>query len=223
MDKTFIDIYVETVDNTPFLTAEEERELLKRRHDPDAREKLVMSNQKFVAWCAKRYEGLMDWDDLIQEGNIGLLKAIDKFDLNQPGRLETYAARVIRTQIWKALQKVPMIRTPEGCEEIPVVSYDAFLSDEDGNTLLDLIPAPKEPETEKLQEVTKYSLSLLSPEEQDIIHAVFHGEKNMKEIGQERGYTGQSIANFKYEALRKLRHPDIIDDLREKLGDTDYE
>lgn len=90
------------------LTKEEERDLLNLavQGNKEAEHKLVMHNLLLVKSIADRYTTRsLDFDDLVQEGVIGLLRAIRKFDLTQKGRLSTYASRWINASIVRAIEK----------------------------------------------------------------------------------------------------------------------
>ncbi len=107
---------LETLCETPLLECEEERELARSaaRGNTAAREMLIMSNQRLVVSIAKRYRGLgFDFIDLVQEGNTGLMRAIDKFEVERGFKLITYATWWIRQAISRALaDKSRTIRIP---------------------------------------------------------------------------------------------------------------
>lgn len=95
-------------EQTSLLTADEEKELCIKAQNGDlqARNKMVTFNLKLVVSIAKRYSNLnynLDFSDIIQSGNIGLLKAIDKFDPNKGFRFSTYATWWIKQSITRAL------------------------------------------------------------------------------------------------------------------------
>lgn len=107
--------------NKPILTEEEERELAKRvsEGDESAKTKLIEHNLKWVVRIAKRYIGRgLEILDLIQEGNIGLMVAIDKFDYTKGYRLSTYSYHWIRQSITRAItDKARLIRLPKQIDE----------------------------------------------------------------------------------------------------------
>jgi len=99
--------YLKEIDEAPLLTAEQERDLGRRiveENDPLARERLVRSNLRLVVNIAKKYGGRgMSLGDLIEEGNLGLIKAVDYFDPERGTRFSTYAAWWIKQSIKRAL------------------------------------------------------------------------------------------------------------------------
>ena len=103
-----IQIYLREIGQYPLLTASEERELAQRIEagDDEARNILARSNLRLVVSIAKKYVGRspdLTLLDLIQEGNLGLFKAVDKFDWNKGFKFSTYATWWIRQAITRAL------------------------------------------------------------------------------------------------------------------------
>ena len=98
-----LEAYISIVNQTPVLSREEERELAYRfqnENDLDAARKLIVSQLRFVVHIARTYSGYgLPLADLIQEGNIGLMKAVKKFDPDRGTRLVTYAVHWIRSEI----------------------------------------------------------------------------------------------------------------------------
>src|SRR3990170_6812469 len=91
-----LQLYLKQINESPLLTADQEKELgrrIIRDNDPAARERMVRSNLRLVVNIAKHYvnRGLC-LTDLIEEGNIGLLKAVEGFDPDNGSRLSPYAA-----------------------------------------------------------------------------------------------------------------------------------
>ena len=140
-------------DSSPYelLTPEEEKDLLRKyriEHDLEAREKLILCNQRLVMKVAIRYKDRgLDKLDLIQEGNIGLMKAIDKFQIDRDTKLSTYAMWWIKQAIKRAIANhCTTIRIP-----INIRNAQDRLSRIEGKYIAEY---GKEPTIEKLIELT---------------------------------------------------------------------
>ncbi len=98
-----LEAYIQAVNRIPVVSAEQERELAERfqqHHDLDAARQLVMSHLRFVVRVARGYRGYgLQEADLIQEGNIGLMKAVKRFDPTVGVRLVSFAVHWIRAEI----------------------------------------------------------------------------------------------------------------------------
>lgn len=99
-------MYLKEIGTVPLLSAEEELELAKRKAEGDekAKERLIEANLRLVVSIAKRYTGRgMSFLDLVQEGNLGLMKGVQKFDYTKGYKLSTYATWWIRQSVTRAL------------------------------------------------------------------------------------------------------------------------
>ena len=109
-------MYLKEIGRVPLLTAEEEVALAKRMEagDEEAQKRLAEANLRLVVSIAKRYVGRgMLFLDLIQEGNLGLIKAVEKFDYNKGYKFSTYATWWIRQAITRAIaDQARTIRIP---------------------------------------------------------------------------------------------------------------
>ncbi|MCJ7835416.1 RNA polymerase sigma factor RpoD [Cuneatibacter sp. NSJ-177] len=109
-------MYLKEIGTVPLLTAEEELELAKRKAEGDveAKERLIEANLRLVVSIAKRYTGRgMSFLDLVQEGNLGLIKGVEKFDYTKGYKLSTYATWWIRQSVTRALaDQARTIRVP---------------------------------------------------------------------------------------------------------------
>ncbi|MGB9867837.1 MAG: RNA polymerase sigma factor RpoD [Bacillota bacterium] len=109
-------MYLKEIGKVPLLTAEEEVELAKRieQGDEEAKKKLIEANLRLVVSIAKKYVGRgMLFLDLIQEGNLGLIKAVEKFDYRKGYKFSTYATWWIRQAITRAIaDQARTIRIP---------------------------------------------------------------------------------------------------------------
>ena len=111
-----VKMYLKDIGRVPLLTADEEVELAKRMQENDAaaKKRLSEANLRLVVSIAKRYVGRgMLFLDLIQEGNLGLMKAVDKFDYQKGFKFSTYATWWIRQSITRAIaDQARTIRIP---------------------------------------------------------------------------------------------------------------
>ena len=109
-------MYLKEIGTVPLLSADEEIELAKRKADGDeqAKERLIEANLRLVVSIAKRYTGRgMSFLDLVQEGNLGLIKGVEKFDYTKGYKLSTYATWWIRQSVTRALaDQARTIRVP---------------------------------------------------------------------------------------------------------------
>ena len=115
-----IDIYMKEVGKFDLLNQEQEKKLLEEMRSANklyaarARERLIKCNLRLVAKIAKEYQNVgLDYEDLVNEGNIGLMTAVDKFDLNKGTKLSYYASFWIKQSIRRAISnKGRTIRIP---------------------------------------------------------------------------------------------------------------
>ena len=111
-----VKMYLKDIGRVPLLTPEEELEIAQKmvEGDVDAKNKLINANLRLVVSIAKRYVGRgMQFLDLIQEGNLGLMKAVDKFDYTKGFKFSTYATWWIRQAITRAIaDQARTIRIP---------------------------------------------------------------------------------------------------------------
>lgn len=101
-----LDLYLKDIGDKPLLTADQENELANRiaKGDMEARRIMIVSNLRLVVNLAKRYSGRgVELTDLIAEGNLGLMKAVDKFDPQKGNRFSTYASCWIRQSISRCI------------------------------------------------------------------------------------------------------------------------
>ena len=174
-----VKMYLKDIGNVPLLSAEEEIELAKRMEagDEAAKKKLAESNLRLVVSIAKRYVGRgMLFLDLIQEGNLGLLKAVEKFDYRKGYKFSTYATWWIRQAITRAIaDQARTIRIPvhmvETINKVTRVSRDLLqklgrepLPEEVG----EVMGLPKE-RVQEIMKIAQEPVSLETPigEEED--------------------------------------------------------
>jgi len=189
-----IQMYLREIGQIPFVTAEEEKELAKRieKGDEEARKKLARANLRLVVSIAKRYIGRspnLTLLDLIQEGNLGLFRAVEKFDWRRGYKFSTYATWWIRQAITRALaDQARTIRIPVHMVET-LSKYSQtkrrLLQDLGREPLPEEIAAEMGIEVEKIhhiQRISQETVSLETPigkDEEDSILAEFIEDKKV--------------------------------------------
>jgi RNA polymerase primary sigma factor len=109
-------IYLKEINKAPLLTYEQEQELGKRKDEGDlvAKEKMINSNLRFVISIAKKYQGQgLPFEDLISEGNRGLIRAVEMFDYSKGYKFSTYSQWWIKSKITRALLKTTTVYIPD--------------------------------------------------------------------------------------------------------------
>ena len=203
-EKNAVQIYLKQIENIPVLTREEEQVCAKaaEKGDLDAKDKLITSNLRFVVSIAVKYQNLgLPLMDLINEGNMGLIRAVDKFDVDRGFKFISYARWWIRHFILKAIFeqstsiKLPLkyatqVSRQDDEDETEVVkklrqvyrpvSLDQRLSDDrNSDTIVDLVDdsryeLPERMVEEKnLREIIDQAMEKLKPIEQDVIRRHF--------------------------------------------------
>ena len=167
-------MYLKEIGKVPLLTAEEEIELAKRMElgDQEAKKRLAEANLRLVVSIAKRYVGRgMLFLDLIQEGNLGLIKAVEKFDYRKGYKFSTYATWWIRQAITRAIaDQARTIRIPVHMVETinKLIRVSRQLLQELGRE-----PTPEEIAEEKNIE----TISAVAPQRATVIQLI-EGEDN---------------------------------------------
>ncbi len=216
-----IQMYLKEIGKYPLIKAAEERELAQRIEagDEEAKNLLAKANLRLVVSIAKKYVGRspdLTLLDLIQEGNLGLFKAVDKFDWNKGFKFSTYATWWIRQSITRALaDQSRTIRIPVHMVETISKYKQVFrkLSQDLGRKPLpEEIAAEMEIELEKIHMIEKINQSTLSLEEP------------ISNDSDEKSARSDFIADDKIEApttdvSNRILHDqikEILDDLTEK-------
>ncbi len=173
MSQDSVQMYLREIGRIPLLTGDEEKDLAKRieKGDEDARKKLTQANLRLVVSIAKRYVGRsphLTLLDLIQEGNIGLFKAVEKFDYRRGYKFSTYATWWIRQAITRALaDQARTIRIPVHMVET-ISKYQQvkrrLLQDLGREPLPEEIAAEMNMEVEKIHHIEKIAQDTVSLE-----------------------------------------------------------
>ncbi len=195
------------------LKPEQEREYLTRmaEGDREARNKLIEHNLRLVAHIAKKYDNTsVDQEDLISIGSIGLIKAIQTFDLNRKAQLATYAARCIENEILMYLRTTRKIK-----KEVHL--YQPIGSDREGNeiSLVDILGTAidyisKQVELSLEEEKLYEKLEHLDFKEEHVIrqrYGLDNGhKKTQREIASELGISRSYVSRIEKKAVQKLYH-----------------
>lgn len=232
-EQSSLSTYLKEVERIPLLTREQEYELALKAKNGDsmAREKLVESNSRFVISVAKQFQGRgLPLEDLISEGNLGLLIAIDKFEPETGNHFISYAIWWIRQSILKALnEKSRMVRLPANKIKdadiygVDVTSLDTPINDDEDSSLGDVIQSTDDSPEDSVMEQTlteaiDKALSSFDDKERDIIIRRFglHNTEPMslQEIGSLYGVTKERIRQIEKKVLTSMRQIDEVQDLR---------
>ena len=204
--------YFEEISKTKPLTKEEEFELwkdYKENNNIESRNKLVEANLKFVATIANSYRGRgLSYSDLIAEGNIGLIKAMDKFEATRGYKIISYAVWWIRQSILEAISR----RNSVGGEELPQ-EYEEQTSDEtecqyfNKKELPQMFVEDEQEKNDNKQAVTELLL-ILDDREAEIItryFGLFEQPVKLEEIGNDIGLSKERVRQIMEKGLKKMR------------------
>ena len=266
-------MYLKEIEEYKMLTPNEEIELAKEINDsiPEAKEKFINANYRLVVSIAKKYrKENVDMLDLIQAGNIGLIKAVEKYDYKKGFKFSTYATWWIKQSITRyiddcentiripvhlhqrinfikrkkqelsnELQREPSLdELAEVCDMEPdkvleilkrdknVVSLDTPIKEDEDSSLVEFIPSDAnlddvvihEVEQKNLREKIDELLTGLNDQEQRVLRMRFglddDDPKTLEEIGKVFGVTRERIRQIEAKAIRKLRHPSRLKQLK---------
>ena len=195
------------------LTAREEREYLERykEGDQDARNVLINRNMRLVAQVVKKYQGSdYETEDLLSVGTIGLIKAVNTFDLDKGSRLATYAAKCVENEILMLFRA-----NKKYSREVSI--YDPIGTDKDGETvsLLDILEVDGVEALDQVilkQDVKRlyeaYELNLKETEKTVIrLRYGLFGSKEytQREIAGILGISRSYVSRIEKKAIEKLR------------------
>ena len=195
------------------LTAREERECLERlkEGDQEARMALIEHNMRLVAHVVKKYQYTdYDTEDLLSVGTIGLIKAVNTFNVDRGSRLATYAAKCVENEILMLLRA-----HKKYSKEVSL--YEPIGVDKDGGTvsLVDVIEMENRNTLEELildqdiKELYQAFKKCLKPNEQTVVqmrYGLFGSkEYTQREIAQAIGISRSYVSRIEKKAVEKLR------------------
>lgn len=207
--------------DSKILTAAEELALHARWRAGDARaaDRLIVSNQRLVHKIARRYMRSASLDDLVQEGNVGLMLALEKFDPTRGIRFMSYAAWWVRALMQEFARRAPsVVRMPAKAEGRyrPYAAHDASLDEPayagDEHSRLDGLAADgdgAEASGVSADEAraVRAALWVLSRREREVIRRrhLSDDKETLKQIGEDHGLSRERVRQLEERALAKLR------------------
>lgn len=208
------------------ISKEEERELiaLAKEGDINARNAIVTANLRFVWQIASRYKGKgADMEDLVSEGNLGLLHAIEKFDLSKDAKLTTYAVWWIKYYITEFIDKKQQTLANEKDDEILNINsngIDCCKDEEDENVTIGEMVMSSESYDELNERERNYKdivdsiMPVLNSRER-IIVASYYGigekeSKNLDDLSKVFKISKERVRQIKENAMRKLRSEALV-------------
>lgn len=210
--------YFNSIKKTKPLTKKEEKilwEKFRLNNDMSAREKLISANLKFVPTIAKQFKGYgLPFADIIEEGNIGLIKAIDRFDPKRDNKVISYAVWWIRKCILEAIEKKSMLEA-ENIDDI-YNHVDDENEEESNENNIKVITTEKDDFNDNenefsfnIKQVVEDLFEGVPERERSIISDYYglYGEapKTLDEIGLEVNLTKERVRQLNEKALKKMR------------------
>ena len=224
MEDSALNKYLDEIGRESLLTDAEERELSKKilNGDQQALSKLVEANLRFVVSVARQYKGRgVAMEDLVSEGNIGLMKAAARYDATKGVRFVNYAVVYVRQMMEKAIdQQAGLYQLPKDMKDgaalrqsMPL-SVDAPLGHRTNVSLLSVIVNQDAPLADErvhsgaIEEAIEYALGLLDERESKVINAFFgidQEHETMAEIAEDLELKRERVRQIRDKAVRKLR------------------
>lgn len=231
-NRTVITYYNELTKYKP-LTKSREKRLLRlcKKGNIKAQNEIIESNLKFVFDIARHYTGRgVPISDLISEGNMGLLRAIDKFDETKDVKFISYAVWWIRQYMLDSIRKKKLLNIVEIENSETNTSLESSISDDEDEIVgsndkafSNEIEEYKRELSQSQKEVIKKLLNCLNKREREIIESYYginnKEELNLSEIGEKFGLTSERVRQIKLSAFKKLRTSMMMyKDFEELLG-----
>lgn len=217
MEERLLNKYLEEIGREKLLTAEEEQQLSARvvKGDQQAVNRLVESNLRLVVAVAREYQGKgLSMDDMVSEGNLGLMKAAGKYDATRGLRFASYACGFIRQQIEKALHAESAEMRVETVRDGLTRSVDAPLSGHTNVSLLSVLVNDNSPMADErvynasMEAAVEYALRLLNERESRVVNAYYgigQDYQTMAEIAEDMHLKRERVRQIRDRAVRRLR------------------
>ena len=217
MEENRLQKYFDEMGNHQLLTAEEEQQLSARAQQGDRRaaDRLAAANLRLVAHVAREYQGQgLAYDDLISEGNVGLVKAAARYDATRGLRFAGFAVVFIRREIERALRHEASDKMLENRNNGQTRSLDAPLGAKPNISLMQVLADGHSPSADgrtysgALEEQVERALQRLNEREQRVVAAYFGiGQEHltMAEIASEMGLKRERVRQIRDRAVRRMR------------------
>ena len=218
MEDSGLNRYLDEIGRESLLSVEEEAKLSEQIKAGNTRalNKLVEANLRFVVSIASQYKGKgLSMDDLISEGNLGLMKAAGKFDASKGTRFVNYAVVYVRQFIEKAIdQQTGLYTVPKDVknemaarQQSMPLSVDAPLGHRT-NMSLDAPFADERIHSEAIEDAIEFALGSLDKRESRVVNAYFgidQEHETMAEIAEDMDLKRERVRQIRDKAVRKLR------------------
>ena len=217
MENNKLNKYLDEIGREQLLTAADEQLLSQRIHQGDERalNRLIEANLRFVVAIAKQYQDKgLPMDDLVSEGNLGLMKAARKFDAKRGLRFANYAVVFVRQSIERALKTESAEQRVESRPFGEVRSVDAPLGSKTGVSLLSVLVDGNSPLADErvynasVEAAVEYALHGLDDRERRVVDAFFGmGQENltMTEIAADMQLKRERVRQIRDRAIRRLK------------------
>ena len=217
MEDHLLNHYLDEIGRGQLLNEDEERRLSERirKGDERALNRLIESNLRFVVSIAKQYQGKgLPMEDLVSEGNLGLMKAASKFDAGRGLRFVNYAVMFVRQQIERALTAESAERRVERRRNGETRSVDAPLGSKTGVNLLSVLVDGNAPLADDrvynstVEQAVEYALRSLSDRDSQVVNAYFGvGQESltMAEIAADMQLKRERVRQIRDHAIRQLK------------------
>lgn len=223
MEDKSLNLYLDEIGREQLLTADEERALSERIKAGDSRalQRLVEANLRFVVKIATQYRGQgLSLDDLIREGNIGLMKAAAKFDASHGTPFVNYAVVQIRQEIERAIGKETGKQGGREADSMAgksvrqPMSVDAPMNGRTNMSLLSVLVNTNSPSadgrvySEAVENAIEFALLSLTERERQVVGAFFgldREHETLAEIAEDMQLKRERVRQIRNRAIRRLR------------------
>lgn len=217
MEDSLLNKYLDEIGREQLLSPEEEQRLSARvlKGDERAVNKLIEANLRFVVVIARQYQGRgLAMEDLVSEGNIGLMKAARKYDATKGLRFVNYAVVPIRQQIEKALKVESAEQRVESVRDGQTRSVDAPLGTKTNMSLLSVLVDSNSPLADErllrsnVETAVEYALRSLNERESQVVNAFFGiGQEHatMAEIAEDMNLKRERVRQIRDKAIRRMK------------------